>query len=94
MPDDTSPRTPRFRFRIGTLLLVIAVLALLLVVVVQQVQMERMRQRAAVLQKQVDQAARDRDVLTIIVREQRDMLERSSGRQTPSGGAPEAPRHR
>ncbi len=89
MTEDSRPRTSRFRFRLGTFLLVIAVLALLLVVTVQQVQIERLRRRAAVLQNQVDREARAKDVLTTIIREQRDMLERSSGRRSSKGGAPE-----
>jgi uncharacterized membrane protein (DUF106 family) len=94
MTEESRPRTPRFRFRLGTLLLVVAILALLLVVTVQQVQMERLRRRADALQKQVDQGARDKDVLTTIIREQRDMLERSSGGPTSTGGAPVAREHR
>jgi hypothetical protein len=80
MTGDSQPPTPRFRFRLGTLLLVIAVLALLLVVVVQQVQMERLRRRADALQKLVDQGTKDKDTLTTIIRELRDMVERSSRR--------------
>jgi hypothetical protein len=82
MAEDSRPRTSRFRFRIGTLLLVIAVLALLLVVAVQQVQLERLRRRADALQKQVDQTAKDKDFLTTLVRELRDKVERSSSGPT------------
>jgi cell division protein FtsB len=82
MTGDSQPRTARFRFRLGTLLLVMAILALLLAVVVQQVQLDRLRQRADALEKQVDQGAKDKDALTRIIRELRDMVERSSSRPT------------
>ena len=55
-------RPPRYRFRLRTLLLVVVISALLLMVVIQQVQIGRMRQ--------------EREKLTEIVRELRDLLER------------------
>jgi len=60
---------PRFRFRLRTLLLVVAILALLLVVVIQQVQIGRMRQL-------INAGAKERDELTVILRELREHLER------------------
>ncbi len=93
MTGDSQPRTPRFRFRLGTLLLVIAVLALLLVVTVQQVQMERLRRRADALQKLVDQGAKDKDFLTTLVRELRDKVDRSSRGPNSRGGASEGREH-
>jgi cell division protein FtsB len=94
MTQESPSRTPRFHFRLGTLLLVIAILALLLVVSVQQVQLERLRQRADALQKQVDQDAKDKDFLTTLVREFRDKLERSSSGPGSTGGATAAREHR
>jgi hypothetical protein len=59
----------RFRLRLRTLLFVVAILALVLVVVIQQVQIARMRQL-------IDARAKERDQLTTIIREQRDLIER------------------
>ena len=91
---DGRSRPRRFRFRIGTLLFVIAILALLLVVIVQQVQIVRMTRQAAVLQRLVDQGVRDKDVLTTIVRELRDKVERDSSGHGSKAKPAEAPGHR
>ena len=60
---------PRFRFRLKTILLVVAILALVSVVVVQQLQIARMKQLIEAGEKQKDQ-------LTVIIRELRGYLER------------------
>jgi hypothetical protein len=72
-------RPRRFRFRIGTLLFIIAILALLLVVIIQQVQLKQMRQIVKAQQNQLNAQAAVTDRLTIMIREQRDMLERNAG---------------
>jgi cytochrome c-type biogenesis protein CcmH/NrfG len=75
--DRRHPR--RFRFRIGTLLFVITILALLLVVAIQQVQLKQMRQIFKAQQSKLIAQAAERDKLTTMIREQRDMLERNPG---------------
>jgi hypothetical protein len=67
MTEQDRPR--RLRFRLRTLLLVVVISALLLVVVIQQVQIGRMRQS-------IDARSKEREKLTEIVRELRDLLER------------------
>jgi hypothetical protein len=62
-------QTPRFRFRLKTMLLVVVFLALATVAVIQQVQIRRMRQS-------IDATAKEKDQLTTIIRELRDHLER------------------
>jgi hypothetical protein len=57
------------RFRIAWVMVVVAILALLLVVVIQQVQIGRMGQL-------IDAEAKERDQMTTIIREQRDLIER------------------
>jgi uncharacterized protein HemX len=83
MTGESRPRTSRFHLRLGALLLVVALLALLLVVVVQQIQMDRLGQRVDALEKQVDQDAKDKNLLTTLVRELRDKVARSSSGPSP-----------
>jgi hypothetical protein len=78
LTEGDRPRPRRFRFRIGTLLFVIAILALLLVVIIQQVQLRQMRQIIKAQQNQLNAHIFDKQKLTEIIREQRDMLERAS----------------
>jgi Tfp pilus assembly protein PilN len=70
-------RQPRFRVRLGTLLLVIAILALLLMVVIQQVQIARQRTEIQQLRLQNDKYLLQQNQLQEIIRTQRDMLERN-----------------
>ncbi len=69
-------RQPRFRVRLGTLLLVIAILALLLMVVIQQVQTARQRTEIQQLRLENDKYLLQQNQLQDIIRTQRDMLER------------------
>jgi hypothetical protein len=62
-------RPKRFRSRLRTLLLVVVISSLLLVVVIQQVQIGRMRQS-------LDALSKEREKLTEIARELRDLHER------------------
>jgi sensor histidine kinase regulating citrate/malate metabolism len=70
-------RRPRFRVRLGTLLLVIAIFALLLMVVIQQVQIARQRTEIQQLRLQNDRFLLQQNQLQEIIRTQRDMLERN-----------------
>jgi type II secretory pathway pseudopilin PulG len=70
-------RRPRFRVRLGTLLLVIAIFALLLMVVIQQVQIARQRTEIQQLRLQNDRYLLRQNQLQEIIRTQRDMLERN-----------------
>lgn len=69
-------RRPRFRFRLGTLLLIVAIFALLLVVVIQQVQIARQGTEIQYIRKQNRRYSSQQDKLQLIIRTQRDMLER------------------
>jgi hypothetical protein len=59
----------RKRVRLSTLRFAVALLVLLLVVVMQQVQIAGMRQL-------IDPCAKQRDLFTTTIREQRDQIER------------------
>jgi hypothetical protein len=61
-------RRSQFRFRLSTVLFIVAILALLLVVIIQQVQIGRMR-------RLIDAGAKEKDQLTVIIRELRDFLQ-------------------
>jgi len=69
-------RQPRFRFRLGTLLLIVAIVALLLVVVIQQVQIARQGRQIQQLRQQNDRFLIQQDKLQEIIRTLRDMLDR------------------
>jgi hypothetical protein len=71
-----NARPSRFRFRLGTILFVVAILALLLVVVIQQVQIGRMRGLLDASAKREAASLQRDSILTTIIREQRDQLER------------------
>jgi sensor histidine kinase regulating citrate/malate metabolism len=69
-------RRPRFRFRLGTLLLIVAIFALLLVVVIQQVQIARQRMEIQQMRQQNARYLIQQDKLQEIIRNQRDQLAR------------------
>ena len=69
-------RRPRFRFRLGTLLLIVAIFALLLVVVIQQVQIARQGMEIQKIMNQNASYAIQQDKLQKIIRTQRDQLNR------------------
>jgi cytoskeletal protein RodZ len=68
---------PRFRFRLGTLLLIVAILALLVVTVMQQVQINRQQTQIKQMRIELDRNTTDRDKLQRIVRELRDYVNRA-----------------
>ncbi len=74
MMEDDRPQ--RFRFRLRTLLLVVAILALLLVVVIQQVQIGRQQAQIGQMRRAIDTGLKEKDQLTTIIRELRDMVNR------------------
>lgn len=69
-------RRPRFRLRLGTLLLIVAIFALLLVAVIQQVQIARQGMEIQYIRKQNSRYLNQQDTLQEIIRTQRDMLDR------------------
>ena len=69
-------RRPRFRFRLGTLLLIVAILAPIFVVVIKQVHIVRQGMEIQQLRRQNDRYSVQQDKLQEIIRTQRDMLER------------------
>jgi cytochrome c-type biogenesis protein CcmH/NrfG len=68
---------PRFRFRLGTLLLIVAILALLLVTVIQQVQINRQQTQINQMRLELDRNTMDRIKFQEIIRELRDHLDRA-----------------
>jgi hypothetical protein len=68
---------PRFRFRLGTLLLIVAILALLVVTVMQQVQINRQQTQIKQMRIELDRNTTDRVKLQGIVRELRDYVNRA-----------------
>jgi hypothetical protein len=68
---------PRFRFRLGTLLLIVGILALILVTVIQQVQINRQQTQIQQMRIELDRNTVDRVKLQGIVRELRDYVNRA-----------------
>jgi hypothetical protein len=73
--DEARPR--RHRFRLGTLLFVVAILALVLIVVIQQVQIGRQQAQIRQMRREIDRHVVDQVKLTEIIRELRDLIERT-----------------
>jgi hypothetical protein len=61
-------RRPRFRFRLGTLLLIVAILALLLVTVIQQVRINRQQVQIKQMRQEIDGNTMDKIKLQEIIR--------------------------
>jgi hypothetical protein len=66
-----------FHFRLRVLLFVVAILALLLVIVIQQMQIVRQQVQIKQMSLQISKYLNERDQLTTIIREQRDLFERA-----------------
>jgi hypothetical protein len=61
-------RQPRYRFRLGTLLLIVAILALLLATVIQQVQINRQQAQIKQMRQEIDRNKIDKMNLQEIIR--------------------------
>jgi hypothetical protein len=88
--EDERPQRRRFRFHLRTLLTVIAFVALLLVngmlwMRLRTTQAAYAREHAQLRNLEI-QFGRDRDALTTIIRELRDLVERSASRAASPGG--------